>query len=75
MIEKFTETELLMISADTGRRFEAFIKSPKLKMRELTSLSFQILKDMGRPNNMIQDLIMMETLRQLRQDELRVKSS
>lgn len=68
-VTAFTERELLLISAQTETRLEAFIHSKQLNMRELASLSRAILREMGRETNMIQDLIMMQALRKLREDE------
>ena len=65
----FTEDELLHISADTENRLEVFIKSKRLNMRELASLARTIIKEIGRESNMLQDLIMMQALRDLRSQE------
>ena len=67
-ITSITEDELLRISADTETRLTAFVESKWLNMRELASLSRRILKDMGRTGNLIQDLLMMQTLRQVREE-------
>lgn len=71
-LTRITEDELLHISTSNEIRLEAFTKSPKLDRRELASLARAILKDMGRPSNIIQDLIMMQTLKQLREDERKI---
>ena len=67
-ITSITEDELRRISADTETRLTAFVESKWLNMRELASLSRRILKDMGRTGNLIQDLLMMQTLRQVREE-------
>ncbi len=66
-----TEEELLSIPTSTLLRLESFVKSPKLDMRELASLSRKIIIDMGRKAGIVQSVIMMQTLRQLRENELR----
>ncbi len=68
MFNAITEDELLLISANTKARLEAYITTKKVTPHQTASLAGQILKDMGRPSNLIQDLIMMQTLKQLRED-------
>ena len=68
-ITAITEEELLHVSAQTGERFERFVRSKRVNMQELASLSRTILEEMGRETNMVQDLIMMSALRDLRDKE------
>ncbi len=68
MLHPITKDELLHISANTEERIESYIKAKRVTSYQTASLAGQILKDMGRQDNMIQDLIMMQTLEQLREE-------
>ena len=70
-MKTITKDELLHISAETNTRLEAFVKAPKLNIGEMASLARKLLEDMARPENLIQNVIMMQTLQQLREDELK----
>ncbi len=61
-----------MISANTEEELKAFVKSPRINRITLAKLAGHIIKDMGRQYNLIQEVILMESLRQLRDRERRM---
>ena len=65
-----TENELLMLSAKTETRLEEFVKAKRVSSYQAASLARDILKEIGRPPNMLQDLIMAQALRGLREESL-----
>lgn len=74
-LKPITDNDLLKLSQATLERVEVFTKTPRLKSSldyyELASLSRAILNEMGRPVDTINHLLMMQTLTQLRENELK----
>lgn len=70
-LSALTQDELLLISANTEFELRSFIYSKKYDTYKCAKVARLILTDIGRDTNMLQHLIMMQTLKQVRTETLK----